>query len=252
MSTVRIVTRGDDAGSGVDANRAVAECLAAGILKNASLMACGPAIEDAADRIRPIPDVDLGLHVCLNSEWSTLRWGPVAGADRVPSLVESDGTFTRTPHLLNERGYSLDEAILEVEAQWQRLQDLRLQVRYMDEHMGVGWIPGLRERLQVFAQLRGLNYLPNLQPLPDPPKGLPSDEQFIERVRLASPGNYLYVNHPAYATTATWDLIHEGLDPGQVARERDEDRRLWMDARVKWMASSGEFQPIRYSEIGAA
>ena len=69
VNRISIVTRGDDAGSCVAANRGVEEAARFGVMRNASVMACGPALDDAAERLRRIPGLCIGLHLTLASEW---------------------------------------------------------------------------------------------------------------------------------------------------------------------------------------
>ena len=53
MTTPRIhlITRGDDLGTNHSANAAIREAFQSGILRNASLMACCPAVEEAAEML---------------------------------------------------------------------------------------------------------------------------------------------------------------------------------------------------------
>lgn len=240
MSNVQIVTRGDDAGSCASANTAMLEAVTQGVLRNISVMAPGTHVEQAADLLRNLPGVDFGLHVCLNAEWSQTKWGPVAGAGRVPSLVEPDGNFTQQPLVLHERGYSVDEAMIEIEAQYDRLVDLGFPIAYVDEHMGVGWISGLRVRINEFARAKGLIIAGELPYFPVEAVGV---EAFLAALGSLDGGPYVWVNHPGADAADMQAFHHPGLESGQVARERDADRRFWTDSRLR-----GAFQPLRYSE----
>lgn len=40
---------------------------------------------------RSHPNVDLGLHLTLTSEWEFYKWGPVLPSNEVPSLINEQG-----------------------------------------------------------------------------------------------------------------------------------------------------------------
>jgi predicted glycoside hydrolase/deacetylase ChbG (UPF0249 family) len=232
----RLALRGDDAGSCLSANRAVAEACRFGLLKNASIMACGPAMEDAARQIAEIPGICIGLHITFNAEWDGPKWGPVLGA-AVPSLVDENGYFLPTPHLLGEKGFSLDEAEAEAKAQLDRMRALGLPPDYLDEHMGVGSLPGLRDRLHALADREGLftlggDRLSRVPPLPNEDTTDPA-ATLIARLEVAPDDKtYLYVTHPGCDEEDMRAFYHArtGQKPGDVARERDTERRFLTDA----------------------
>lgn len=147
--------RADDAGASPAVNRAIRRVVEAGMVRNVSVLACGPAVAELADWL-PSSGVAIGLHVCLNSEWPDWRWGPVAEPSQVGSLVEADGAFTRAPRFLRERGFRLEEAIAEVRAQLARLRELGLEPKYWDEHMGVAGLPGLQDAVETLGREEGL------------------------------------------------------------------------------------------------
>lgn len=70
---VRVLTRGDDYGSCSSANRAILECVQGGLLRNVSVLACGPAFDPVP--LTKLHDIDVGLHLCLSSEWDEAKWG---------------------------------------------------------------------------------------------------------------------------------------------------------------------------------
>lgn len=118
--TIRLVTRADDAGMSHSANRAIRETCEQGICRNVSVMAPAPCLADAADCLCDLRGICFGLHVDLNAEWESPRWGTVLPASQVPALIEPDGGFFRNPAQLHERNVPLEQMVAEVKAQLAR------------------------------------------------------------------------------------------------------------------------------------
>lgn len=251
----RLVIRADDAGSSRAANRAILQCARDGLARNVSLMACGPFIVSAAQVLAALPNVDFGLHVTLSSEWDAPRWGPCAPRDQVRALLDGDGAFTRAPNVLFERGVGeemLEQMETEVAAQLQKLRALKLEISYLDEHMGVGWLPGLRERLQALARREGLRWthgVPGLPSAPDSTRGLSPLQVLARRVEAAPDGDWLLVTHPAFDDEEMRALGNADFAPGQIARERRADRHLLLDASLRRELKRQQVLVARYSEV---
>jgi predicted glycoside hydrolase/deacetylase ChbG (UPF0249 family) len=81
------------------------------------------------------PDADLGLHLTLNSEWETYRWGSVAPHDQVPSLHDADGTFPRTTDTVAKQAKPADVE-RELRAQIDRAYAMGIKPTHVDSHMG--------------------------------------------------------------------------------------------------------------------
>jgi chitin disaccharide deacetylase len=246
----KVVMRADDAGSFLSANVACREVVKAGTIKNLSLMACGPHIDHAADLLRDL-DCDFGVHVCLSAEWDKVKWGPVAPIDEVRGLVDSNEHFTSSPRVLNEnRTWTQTEIATEVRAQIARLRNLGFRLTYLDEHMGVGWVPGIGEVLSQIAEEEGLFLARKVEagfPLAGEPT-VPLEVRFAAGLNGITPEVSVYVAHPGGGEDM--DIAaHIGLKPGQVRSERAAETSFLTGLRcIRWV-QEGRFIPLRYSEV---
>ena len=251
---IRLLARADDAGSCRTANVAIMECLEAGLALNVGVMACCPFFEEAAGMLGGRRDVCVGLHTTINAEWDEVKWGPVLPPEQVPSLVDANGDFHRTPNITHERGGTADEVMAEIEAQLARARAAGLSIAYLDEHMGFGWLPGVRERLDALMQREGLleggrgyDHLP-----PSPWRFEDRADDLIARLEAAGPGTYLIVAHPGHDTEEMRRLGHAGLAPGQVAREREGDTRMLTSHKVLEYCGEHGVAPTRFTDVALA
>src|SRR5215471_21122804 len=91
--TKLVIVHADDLGETHAVNAAAIQSLEAGSINSASMMVPCPWFPEIADYAKSHPGTDFGLHLTLTSERVYYRWGPVAPADKVPSLVDQNGYF---------------------------------------------------------------------------------------------------------------------------------------------------------------
>src|SRR5919201_2124624 len=93
MNRLSLIIRADGFGLYHAANQAVCEAFETGLLTCASLAVVMPWAAEAAALARAHPGWEIGLQLVLTCSGAGCRWGPLAGAGTVPSLVEPTGTF---------------------------------------------------------------------------------------------------------------------------------------------------------------
>ncbi len=255
QTRIELLVRADDVAGGESANRAVAQCVESGLVRNVSVMAIGSALRGAAERFARHEGIAVGLHVALNSEWHWPRYRPVLPADRVRSLVGEDGCFLRDPMRLQERGFVLKEALAEVEAQLVRLREVGFEPTYLDEHMGVGWLAGLGELLQELARREGLVYAArDARPLPILPvsdgRGVDTLDRWVRSIESVPRGRYVLVTHPLFDDEESRAIHGENVEAGRIASERDRDRRMLRDARLIAACNRADVRLCRYGDAG--
>ena len=135
----RLLIRSDDMGFSHGANAANQQLLESGLVFNISVLFAAPWYKEAVEILKGHPAVSVGVHLCANSEWASYKWGPVAGRDQVPSLVDEDGHFFGSYAELNiDHTPRVEDLETEFRAQIERALKSGLTIDYIDNHMGAG------------------------------------------------------------------------------------------------------------------
>jgi chitin disaccharide deacetylase len=130
--TKLIIVHADDLGETHAVNAAAIKTLESGAVNSASLMVPCPWFPEIADYAKSHPEADFGLHLTVTSERVYYRWGAVAAADRVPSLLDENGYF----HHDWEHGQHVNakEAETELRAQVKRALAMGVRPTHLDSH----------------------------------------------------------------------------------------------------------------------
>ena len=253
--SIKIVMRGDDAGSSQSANLAILHAHEHGNLRNAGIMAPCKHVDHAAEVFNTASSLCLGMHATFTSEWDTPRWGPVADIKQVPSLVMEDGFFPPDSNYFKEQGFELEHFAIELEAQLNRLRAAGLEVAYLDEHMGFNWLEGVGELLCDFARRYNLIYRPELIErgcyLPNPTAE--SLDAYvaacIQSFQTLTPGTYLILGHPVFDDPEIRQFQGQGMTGEQVALSRVNERELFCDSRILDHWKQQSMIALRYDEL---
>ena len=129
-----LIVHCDDFGMCHAQNVATQAALERGVASSASIMTPCPWRDEAIAYARDHPEMDIGMHGTVTSEWDVYRWGPVAPVTDVPSLVDTDGYLWKWEEPFAAHA---DPAEVEIElrAQYSLLRDRGVPVSHVDMHM---------------------------------------------------------------------------------------------------------------------
>lgn len=152
-----VLLRLDDVGMNHAVNLAIAQVAATGMPFSVSVLFACPWYQEAVALLEQHPEVAVGVHLALNSEWRNYRWGPVLGKGGVPSLVDTVGYFRPSTDAFLASRYDLREVERELSAQVDRALASGLRISYVDAHMGTALAtPQLRAVTERVARKYGL------------------------------------------------------------------------------------------------
>ena len=147
-----LLIRCDDIGMSHSVNLAAKKLIDAGLIFSVSVMVPCPWFDEAVSILKDNHQITTGIHLTLNSEWKNYKWGPVAGKSLVPSLVDSLGYFFPSRAAFFANNPKPEEVEIELRAQIEKAIKSRLNISYLDYHMGTAVDkPELREIVEKLA-----------------------------------------------------------------------------------------------------
>ena len=132
----RLIIRCDDIGFCHGANLALKRVADHGVVSSVSVIVNTPWLDEAVEILKQHPEISVGIHLNLNSEWKEYKWGPVTSVDQVPSLVDPFGKFYGTRKEFFSHQPKISEVAKELRAQVDLAKRKGLNISYIDNHMG--------------------------------------------------------------------------------------------------------------------
>ena len=253
---IRLVIRADDFGFSHASNMALKRILEEGTLTAASVIVNTGWLDEAVEILKEHPEVSVGVHVCLNSEWTPYRWGPVLPAKEVPSLVDEWGHFFGTRAALMANKPNPDEVEKEIRAQVELAIRKGLRVSYMDHHMGTAVsTPEFRERFVKVAKEFGLGISRWYGEMQGPvvytvPPAKKTEFLVSELRKLKQPGVYLVVCHTLVKSPEVEvlrDLNPTGLK--DMADHRQAECDMLCSAELKQVIKEKGIELVGYDAL---
>ncbi len=156
-----VILHVDDAGMSYDSNEGVITSTSKGVANSTSVMMPCPWVPGMVHYIKQHPQLDAGLHLTLTSEWKDYRWGPLAGKDAVPGLVDAEGDMWPSVQDVIKHA-TPDEVEKEILAQLARARSMGFTPTHLDSHMGT--LFGSPAFLQRYMKVGIENHIPVMLP----------------------------------------------------------------------------------------
>lgn len=152
MENVRLLIRSDDLGYSEAVNYGLEKALRFGMTKSVGLMPNMPAAPHGVDLIK-------GLDICLGQHTNICVGRPVSDPALIPSLIGANGEFKSSKEYRSatEDFVVLEEAIIEVEAQYTRFKELTgREPGYFEGHAIRS--PNYMKAIEIVADRHGLKF----------------------------------------------------------------------------------------------
>ena len=259
---IRLLVRGDDMGMATAINHACIESYREGIVRSVELMVPCPWFLEAVRLLRENPDLDVGIHLTLTSEWENLKWRPLTHA---PSLVDADGYFfpmvRPNPNLppktsLRESSWTLAEVEAELRAQIETALRHLPHISHLSAHMG---FTSLDPSIAALVRTLAREYNVDTETGEEPPRRFPgwggtrsASERiahFVKALNSLEAGTYLFIEHPAYDVPEMQALGHKGYE--DVAADRAAVTAVFTSPEVKAAIQRNGIRLISYQDLAA-
>ncbi len=241
-------------------NVACLESVTEGIARSIEVIVPAPWFLEAVAMLKEHPEIDVGVHLDLTSEWSGVKWGPVR--KDVPSLVDENGHFHPTTNQFRnwprsegiaESGWKIEEVESELRAQIEMALRLLPKVTHLSAHMGTATsTPDLRALTERLANEYDLPLqLPNAQRAGrfGSKSDSPEDrvEAMLELIDGLTPGLWLLVEHPGLDTPEMRAIGHKGYE--NVAEDRAAVTHVFTHPRVKAAIERKGVKLVSYADV---
>jgi chitin disaccharide deacetylase len=159
----KLIVNADDFGLTAGVNRGIVESSSGGVVSSTTLMANGPAFEDAVVAARSVPNLSVGCHVVL------VDGTPVSPPDTVETLLAvrsaEPGKFYSSLSAFAARamlgGFDRDQLVTEITAQIRKIQAAGIHVTHLDSHKHAHIFPEILTALLRAARICGVRAIRN-------------------------------------------------------------------------------------------
>jgi predicted glycoside hydrolase/deacetylase ChbG (UPF0249 family) len=256
-----LMVHADDAGMCHSVNLATTEALLSSSVQSASIMVPCPWFSEFADFAKQHPDLDLGLHLTLTSEWRYYRWRPVADPAKVKGLLDPDGYLYRDVRAVATHATPA-EVETELRAQIDRARQFGIKFTHVDSHMGT--LFARPDYFEVYTKLAQEAKVVCMLPRPTPEAAKErAGHVLLDRLVTGVPGATVEARRQSYRDFlrnlkpgATKLIVHLAKDDTEIRAVTNSWQQRWADfsfftsPEAKALMKELDIQPLTYREMG--
>jgi predicted glycoside hydrolase/deacetylase ChbG (UPF0249 family) len=240
---IRLLVRADDMGVALGVNEACIKSVKDGIARSVEVIVPGPWFLDAVRRLQENPEIDVGIHLCLTSEWERVKWRPLSGPS---SISDKDGYFY--PMTRQRKDFPPDTGLFDLHPKPEDIErELRLQIETLKKHVPrishasahMGAATGTPEAKAITEKLckefglkleaKGTKGVRGWSGSTKTPEQKEAD--LVAAIEKLEPGTWLIVEHPGMDTDEMRAMGHKGYE--NVAADRVGVTHAFTSAKVK-------------------
>jgi predicted glycoside hydrolase/deacetylase ChbG (UPF0249 family) len=256
----RLIVRGDDMGYSHAGNEAIVKCSKEGIQTSIEVIVPSPWFPEAVKMLGQMPNVDVGIHLAITSEWDNVKWRPLTECS---SLTDPDGYFypmvwpnkNYPGQAIKDRPLKIDEIEKEFRAQIELALRKIPRLSHISGHMGCS---NMSDEVKAMTERLAKEYKIDIDPGKlgvegaryDGPKKTSEEKinSFIKMLSKLEKGKtYLFVDHPGLDSPELRAIHHVGY--ADVALDRQGVTDCWTNAKVKAAISQYGIQLISYKDL---
>ncbi|MDC0554970.1 polysaccharide deacetylase family protein, partial [Flavobacteriaceae bacterium] len=130
-----LILHADDLGLSKSVNQASFKALKEGLVNSGSVMMPCDFISDVGNFAVNNPEIDLGLHLTVTSEWRDYKWDGVAKSNLISSMIDKKGNLfeNKKKFTLNASAKDLKK---ELQAQIDLAKSIGIKPTHIDSHEG--------------------------------------------------------------------------------------------------------------------
>lgn len=234
------------------------KCHREGIQTSIEVLVPSPWFPEAVRLLEENPDIDVGIHLTLTSEWDNVKWRPVS---HCPSLTDGDGYLY--PFIWPNKNYPgralLDNQwkIEDIEKEFRAQIELAIKkiprITHVSGHMGCtgvndevrALVNKLTQEYNIHVDMTGVEGVRY-----EGPHETSAEKKvaFMKMLRKLEGGKtYMFVEHPGLDTPELRAISHIGYEAVAVDRQGVTD--MWTEPEVKALVRELGIELISYGDL---